>query len=43
MANLLSIALKGKADIDSDEIGIKTKENNIILPEGCTAFATFKQ
>ena len=42
MANLLSIALKGKADIDSDEIGIKTKENNIILPEGCTAFATFK-
>ena len=43
MANLLSIALRGKADIDSDEIGIKTKENNIILPEGCTAFATFKQ
>ena len=42
MANLLSIALKGKAVIDSDEIGIQTKENNIILPEGCTAFATFK-
>ncbi len=42
MANILRMALGDRAEIDADEIGIQTKEKDIILPEGCTAFATFK-
>ncbi len=40
MANILRIALGSGANIDSDEIGLSTKEG-LVLPQGCTAFATF--
>lgn len=40
MANILKLALPENARIDSDEIGIATREG-LILPQGCTAFAEF--
>ena len=40
MANILKLALPDNAQIDSDEIGLPTAEG-LILPQGCTAFATF--
>ena len=39
MKNILTLTLP-KCEIDSDEIGLKTSEG-IVLPQGCTAFATF--
>ena len=41
MANILKIALGKDAIIDADEIGLATKEG-LVLPQGCTAFATFR-
>lgn len=41
MANILKLALPSGAKIDADEIGIETEEG-LILPQGCTAFATFE-
>lgn len=41
MANILKIALGKDAIIDADEIGLATQEG-LVLPQGCTAFATFK-
>lgn len=41
MANILKLALGGNAIIDADEIGLETEEG-LVLPQGCTAFATFK-
>ncbi len=41
MANILKIALGDNAIIDADEIGLETQEG-LVLPQGCTAFATFK-
>ncbi len=41
MANILKLALPNNAIIDADEIGLATEEG-LILPQGCTAFATFK-
>lgn len=41
MANILKIALGERAQIDADEIGLPTEEG-LVLPQGCTAFATFK-
>lgn len=40
MANILKLALPKNAAIDADEIGLATKEG-LVLPQGCTAFATF--
>lgn len=40
MANILKLALPKDAVIDADEIGLATKEG-LVLPQGCTAFATF--
>ena len=40
MANILRLALSGRARIDSDEIGLATEEG-LVLPQGCTAFAEF--
>ena len=40
MANLLKLTLPSSAQIDADEIGLATEEG-LILPQGCTAFATF--
>ena len=40
MANILKLALPDNAVIDADEIGLETLEG-LILPQGCTAFATF--
>jgi 23S rRNA (cytosine1962-C5)-methyltransferase len=40
MANLLKLALPSGAVIDADEIGLETQEG-LVLPQGCTAFATF--
>lgn len=42
MANILKLALPFSAVIDADEIGLATDEG-LILPQGCTAFATFKK
>lgn len=42
MANILKLALPLGAVIDADEIGLATDEG-LILPQGCTAFATFKK
>lgn len=42
MANILKLALPLNAVIDADEIGLATDEG-LILPQGCTAFATFKK
>ena len=39
MKNILTLTLP-KAEIEADEIGLMTKEN-IVLPQGCTAFAKF--
>lgn len=41
MANILKLALPQTASIDADEIGLQTEEG-LILPQGCTAFATFE-
>lgn len=41
MSNILKIALGKEAIIDADEIGLATQEG-LVLPQGCTAFATFK-
>lgn len=40
MANILKLTLPQNAIIDSDEIGLATEEG-LVLPQGCTAFATF--
>ncbi len=40
MANILKLYLPSNAKIDADEIGLETEEG-LILPQGCTAFATF--
>ena len=40
MANILKLTLPSTAKIESDEIGIATDEG-LVLPQGCTAFATF--
>lgn len=40
MANILKLALPKNAVIDADEIGLATNEG-LVLPQGCTAFATF--
>lgn len=40
MANILKLTLPQNAIIDSDEIGLATDEG-LVLPQGCTAFATF--
>lgn len=40
MANILKLALPENAIIDADEIGLATEEG-LVLPQGCTAFATF--
>ena len=40
MANILKLTLPSSAQIDADEIGLATEEG-LILPQGCTAFATF--
>lgn len=40
MANILKLTLPQNAIIDADEIGLATEEG-IVLPQGCTAFATF--
>lgn len=42
MANILKLALPLSAVIDADEIGLATDEG-LILPQGCTAFSTFKK
>ena len=41
MANILKLSLGKNAIIDADEIGLATQEG-LILPQGCTAFATFQ-
>ena len=40
IANILKLTLPSSAQIDADEIGLATEEG-LILPQGCTAFATF--
>ena len=40
MKNLLKIYFKNCDDVESDEIGIPTKEG-LVLPQGCTAFARY--
>lgn len=40
MANILKLTLPKNAIIDADEIGLATDEG-LVLPQGCTAFATF--
>ena len=40
MANILKLTLPITAKIEADEIGIATDEG-LVLPQGCTAFATF--
>lgn len=40
MANVLKLALPDNAVITADEIGLQTEEG-LVLPQGCTAFATF--
>lgn len=40
MANILKLTLPETAKIEADEIGIPTDEG-LVLPQGCTAFATF--
>ncbi|MEG2450588.1 MAG: class I SAM-dependent methyltransferase [Clostridia bacterium] len=40
MANILKLTLPKSAKVEADEIGIATEEG-LILPQGCTAFATF--
>lgn len=40
MVNILKLTLPKNAIIDADEIGLATEEG-LVLPQGCTAFATF--
>lgn len=40
MSNILKLTLPQNAIIDADEIGLATDEG-LVLPQGCTAFATF--
>lgn len=40
MANILKLTLPQNAIIDAEEIGLATEEG-LVLPQGCTAFATF--
>lgn len=40
MANILKLTVPIGAQIDADEIGLATEEG-LVLPQGCTAFATF--
>lgn len=40
MANILKLTLPSNVQIDADEIGLATEEG-LVLPQGCTAFATF--
>lgn len=42
MANILKLTLPSNAQIDADEIGLETEEG-LVLPQGCTAFATFSK
>ena len=42
MANILKLTLPSSAQIDADEIGLATEEG-LVLPQGCTAFATFSK
>ena len=42
MANILKLSLGKNAIIDADEIGLATEEG-LVLPQGCTAFATFEK
>ena len=42
MENILRLYLSKDAEIDADEIGLPTDEG-LVLPQGCTAFATFGQ
>lgn len=42
MANILKLTLPQNAIIDADEIGLATEEG-LVLPQGCTAFATFEK
>ncbi len=41
MANMLKLYLPSNAIIDADEIGLMC-EDGLVLPQGCTAFAEFK-
>lgn len=41
MGNILKMYLPQNTKIDADEIGLET-EQGLILPQGCTAFATFE-
>ncbi len=40
MKNILTLNLPKGADIDADEIGLKTTDG-LVLPQGCTAFANY--
>ena len=42
MSNILKLALPADAETDADEIGLPTEEG-LVLPQGCTAFATFSR
>lgn len=42
MSNILKLALPADAETDADEIGLSTEEG-LVLPQGCTAFATFSR
>ncbi|MDD4839446.1 MAG: class I SAM-dependent methyltransferase [Clostridia bacterium] len=42
MKNILTLSLPKGAEIDSDEIGLPTKEG-LVLPQGCTTFADFSK
>ena len=42
MSNSLKLALTADAETDADEIGLPTEEG-LVLPQGCTAFATFSR
>ena len=42
MSNILKLALSADAETDADEIGLPTEEG-LVLPQGCTAFATFSR
>lgn len=42
MSNILKLALPAAAETDADEIGLPTEEG-LVLPQGCTAFATFSR
>ena len=42
MSNILKLALPADAETDADEIGLLTEEG-LVLPQGCTAFATLSR